>query len=88
MNQTTLTVDGALCRELQRKAAQEGVSVETIAARLLYEGLHQTRLESLEREVEKLRQDFAVGLQAMLVMGGNVTPDEAKRWVLKTIVNR
>lgn len=88
MNQATLTVAEALHRELQRQATREGSSVEAVAARLLTEGLYHTRLESLEREVEKLRQDFAVGLQAMLVMGGNVTPEDAKRWVLKTIVNR
>jgi hypothetical protein len=88
MNQATLTITEALRRELQRQATREGVPVEVVAARLLTEGLHHTRLESLEREVEKLRQDFAVGLQAMLVMGGNVTPEEAKGWVLKKIVNR
>lgn len=83
----TLRLDTQTAHQLDRQAIREGVPVEAVAARILYEGLFQNRTEALEREVRKLRQNFAAGMQALLVASGRVSADEAKRWVEKIIVS-
>lgn len=89
MNQQgiTISLDADISRELERQANREGTPANAVAARILREGLHQTRIEALERELRKLRQDHAVGLEVLLVASGLATQEQAKRWVLKNIVN-
>ncbi len=83
----TIAIDADIHRELERQATREGASAEAVAARIIHEGLHQTRLEALEMELRKLRKDHAIGLQVLLVASGSATPERAKRWVLKNIVS-
>lgn len=73
-------------RELRRRAAADGESIENVASSLLSTAVLESPVDDVKAELKKLRGDFAVAVQALLVASGRMRADDAQAWVIKKIL--
>lgn len=90
----------SLYRQMLEERSEPGLSLHMAARNLLMEALEKqagadfdikamaSQIAQLALEVQELRTDVAVAVQALLVASGRVTSEEAKLWVDKTLFQK
>lgn len=90
----------SLYKQMLEERSETGVSLHMAARDLLMEALDKqagndfdiktvaSQVTQVAREVQELRTDVAVAVQALLVASGRVTSEEAEQWVSQTLLQK
>lgn len=86
-------LDGEFAMELERRATKDGISRGDLARRLVLAALTsnpaedtRNRVAEMQDQLQRMREEYWSGINAMLVWVGKMDPDTAATFIEKHLI--